>query len=110
MSISNATRIEIERSIVRKLIRNLGKVGYKPCKVWDGGEYINTPTIKAAMDAVFAVDEATLHFKPPTGKWGSHGVLLIGGNGEDIASDWHCQDEIFNAAIEKTLDIPNTKE
>lgn len=98
---------ELERAIVRKLIRTLGVAGFVPRCVWDGGEYVDARTEDAALEAVFAVDESTLHFQRLFAKdddWGRLGVLLVCGNGEDIVSDYHCGDSAFSAAIEKALD------
>ena len=42
------------------------------------------------MEHVFAVDESSLRFQKPG--FNVHGVLLVGGNGVDIISDWNYTD------------------
>ncbi len=98
-------RRALELRIVRGLIRSLKKHGWKPVYVYDGGDEVVTPTEAKALDAVFAVDDARLYFRNDGGR--TYGVLLIGGNGEDIISDWSYgtdDKDGFNAAIEQYLD------
>lgn len=73
---------------MKDLIESLARSGWKPWGVDDGGDQLLRATNKdEAMEAIFAVDDAWLYFRhadhPKT-----HGVWLIGGNGEDIISDW----------------------
>jgi hypothetical protein len=102
----NQARIKLERAIVRALIRQLKKAGWKPLFVDDGGETpVPATTEKAAMDAVFAVDDSRLYFSNGNIR---HSVLLIGGNGEDIVSDWSFQrgdSDGFNKAMDAFLDF-----
>ena len=96
-------RTKIERAKVSAVVAECEAAGYVPVRVWDGGEYVKTTGVTGALDAVFAVDESTIHFAPrdkPNG-WGGCGVLVILGNGEDCISDWHCGDEVFSAAVER---------
>lgn len=93
----------IETAIITRLCAALASAGFVPAKVWDGGEYVATPDLAAVLDAVFAVDESTIHFAP-TGKpdaWGRLGVFVVCGNGQDIVSDYHCGNPVFSAAIER---------
>lgn len=93
----NSTRRAIERCIVRQLIRHLQGAGFIPFRVNDGDSFKYTRTEAAALRAVFAVDDASLRFIPAALKGAGiedrkdaeHGVLLIGGNCEDIISDWN---------------------
>lgn len=102
---------KLERAIVVALIDELSKAGYVPVAVWDGGEYVPTKdpqeamTTDAAIKAVFAVDESTLHFAPKDAieDWGATGVFLVGGNGEDIISDWHADGGAFDRAVASTI-------
>lgn len=106
MAMSDKVRNALERAIVRALIDELGKAGYEPRAVWDGAEYTHVEGADAAVAAVFAVDESTLHFCPVGQRlnWGSTGVLLIGGNGEDIISDWHAGPPAFADAVQRACD------
>lgn len=99
-------RQQAERAIVRRVIREAKKAGYLPEVTWDGGEYVKTPNESAVMDAVFAVDEATVHFDAGKGNNGkSHGVFFVLGNsGWDVISDYHCGDEEFNAVLSRVND------
>jgi len=122
MELSNAKRIDLERSIVRGLIRHMKAAGFVAYRVNDGGEMVYVKgSEKAAMEAVFAVDESSLRFIPVSASAlrGSlkanyeHGVLLIGGNGCDIISDWNYTDgdaDGFNKAMDAYCDVLNARE
>jgi hypothetical protein len=99
----SATTI-IEKKIVRHIIRELRAAGYEPTLVWDGGEYVKATTEQAVMDAVFAVDDATVHFDGGKGdNEHSHGVYFVLGNGIDVYSDSHCGDPEFAAVLERCV-------
>jgi hypothetical protein len=128
MSMSNTLRINLERAIVKALIEEAAKAGFVPVTVWNGEEYApqgiagrsraaeayvpDSPlTPEQAIAEVFSVDESTLHFAPANdlAGWGSLGVFLVGGNREDIISDWHCGNDAFSNAVEAALHrIENT--
>lgn len=97
---------KIERAIVAALVDECSKAGFVPVKVWDGGEYVEATTLDAVIDAVFSVDESTVHFAPAGDlvRWGKFGVFLVCGNGEDLISDNHCGNEAFAAAVTKACE------
>lgn len=97
----------LEHAIVRLLVRELSKDGFKLHSVYDGGDYLTTRTLRAAMDAVFAVSESTLRFAR-AGEYRLYGVLLIVGNGEDVLSDWSCDLGPFSAAMDRICDLVQT--
>ncbi len=80
-----------------------GKAGFVPVTVWDGGTYepqgechgrnVVPRQLSAAevIEAVFAVDESTIHFAPAYDleAWGGLGVFCVGGNGRDFIGDAH---------------------
>ena len=103
MSISNDIRCKLERAIVRALIQSCASAGFVPHSVDDGGdEDVRVKNEDEAFDAVFSVDESRIRFRAESDKRKVpkvHSVLLIGGNGEDIISDWHCGDASFDAAV-----------
>ena len=104
MSISNRIRIGLERAIVRALIRECAVSGFVVHQVDDGGELVPVQTEDEAIEAVFAVDESRIRFRHQDDgavRPKLHNVLLIGGNGEDIISDWHCGNPDFDAAVGK---------
>lgn len=81
----NARRVELERKIVRHIVRELRSAGFQPTQVWDGGEYVPATTEAQVMNAVFAVDDATVHFDGGRGdNEHSHGVYFVLGNGIDV--------------------------
>lgn len=120
MTISNERRIRLERAIISALIRHMNRRGWSVSNVWNGETHEYTQTIEQAVDAVFAVDEASLRFvqtekldaynaerkvseRPASREADSnhiggdywddeHGVLLVLGNGEDVISDWNFHD------------------
>ncbi len=100
---SAVSRQAIERRIVRQLVRTLKDARYLPTQVWDGGEYVKVRNETEVLDAVFAVDQATIHFDGGKGANGkSHGVLIVLGNdGWDCISDYHCGDPEFDAAMDQ---------
>jgi len=83
----------LEHAIVRALVKELRAAGWRPVWVCDGEEdvKINASTehsaLRQVLDAVFAVDDSSIQFQ-------KHGrrmsVMLIGGNGVDLISDYHC--------------------
>lgn len=88
----------LERRIVANLIAHVLKAGFKLHSVNDGDEITPVRTMKAAMELIFNLDEASLRFYKGGRKgrtqdalqadaW--HGVLLVLGNGCDIVSDWN---------------------
>lgn len=105
-------RQALERKIVRKVVRTLKAAGFVPVKVWDSQEYVDAVTETEVLDAVFAVDDSTIHFAPATDleDWGHRGVYIVLGNGIDCLSDWHCGDSDFDAGLERVCDYINALE
>jgi hypothetical protein len=103
MSIDNDIRCKLERAIVRALIQECARAGWSPVAVDDGGDKdVKVSNEDEAIDAVFAVDESRLYFRVTGSKGGKrNGVFLVGGNGEDIISDWHCGNASFDAAVNR---------
>jgi hypothetical protein len=86
MDASIKARQDIERAVVRKLIRELKKRGFHVNQVGGGDEdEVTVRTEKEIMDEVFALDMARLYFKEED----AGSVLLVMGNdGWDVISDW----------------------
>jgi hypothetical protein len=81
-------RIAHERQAVRYLIRAAKKAGYATTGVYDGGdERIKCSTEKAAMEAVFAVDDSTIYFKHPDQPKGHCVVIVLGNSGAECIAD-----------------------
>lgn len=102
---SNQKRIQLEKKIVRRVIRSLRVAGYLATQVWNGDEYVKVFTEQETLDAVFAVDDATVHFDGGKGdnNW-AHGVYFVLGNGRDVISDYHCGDEKFAKVVDGLSD------
>jgi hypothetical protein len=99
----------LERRIVAALCEHMTARGFNLDTVYDGVETTHVHTVKAAMELIFNLDEASLRFKHPLYK--AHGVLLVLGNGEDIVSDWNYttgDPDGFNAAME-AFDVPEVR-
>lgn len=100
----NTLRCLLERAVVRALIQELDRSGFVPHVVNDGGEWVGTRDEQSAIDACFAVDESWLYFRAKddaSAKPKTHGVFLVGGNGSDIISDYHCGNASFSAAVDR---------
>jgi hypothetical protein len=105
----------IERAIIRQLVEALAVAGFHPVKFYDslhtpGGDYQKIAPADSldgiqrhCIEAFETTDGGTLHFAP-VGRpkdWGAFGVMLVGGNGVDVISDWHSGNPHFNAAMER---------
>lgn len=91
---------KIERRIVWNLIAKLEAAGFEAHEVDDGEEMTRCATALEAMEAIFAVDVATLFVrKGPRGakRW----IDLVLGNGEYVVSDYGISEaDGFSALIE----------
>jgi hypothetical protein len=115
---SVAARIELEKKVIRGLLRHMKKAGWAAWRVNDGEEMVPCMGIeKRVMDAVFAVDESSIRFIPVAAlEWSppvrkaevEHGALIVLGNdGWDAISDWNYSEgdaDGFNAAMEAYSD------
>lgn len=107
-------RMEIERKVVRHLIRTMKKHGWVITRINDGGEPDEDtidPNETEAMEAVFAVDEATIYFHKAFGekKGMTHfAMIVLGNDGYDAIADHsaskaHAMDD-FVAVMEGEVD------
>lgn len=81
-------RMNMERRLVRRLIRIAKVHGYAVVKVDDGEEVHKVKTEAEAMDAVFAVDECTIRFKHPDQPKTHCAVIVLGNDGWDDIADY----------------------
>ena len=96
---------KIEKQIVKRMVSDLGKAGWKPVCVYDSEEYVDAKSCKAVCDIVFSVDESTVTFAKPGHR--NQGVLLIPGNGNDgwdLITDNNCGDTEFAAVMDSVTD------
>jgi hypothetical protein len=104
-------RIVVECRVMRRLLRECRKAGFIAVRVYDGEEQVKVTTDDSVIETVNSVDDATIHFAPKADRkaWGRLGVYIVLGNdGYDCISDWHCGNEAFDAAIERTTDYALT--
>lgn len=99
-------RIEIEKRIVRHLCDTMRKHGWIAVYVDDGGDEVETTTsTEQVVEAVFAVDEATIAFR----KGGANrktGMtcfvqIVLGNDGWDCISDYSYTDEFEKIMTEE---------
>lgn len=87
---------KVERRIVWNLLTKLWDAGFEIVEVDDGDDTTQCSKAEhpamAAMEAIFAVDECNLYVRKK-GKRGKRFIKLVGGNGEDIISDYSAVDE-----------------
>lgn len=89
-------RQEIERKIVRHLIRTMKAKGWDISRIDDGGEPDEdaiSPNETEAMEVIFSVDEATIYFhKRVTANEGmTHfAMIVLGNDGWDCIADNSC--------------------
>jgi DNA-binding transcriptional regulator LsrR (DeoR family) len=108
MKITIEKRIEMERKIVRHLIREAKQAGWIVMAVDDGGDepekvFNETET----MDAVFAVDEAQVYFQktPKDGKRRTRSALIVLGNyGWDCIADHSAPDNEVSFGWNEMMD------
>jgi len=96
---------KIERRVVWNLLSRLWDAGFSAVSVDDGSDRrIKCLDHEAVMEAVFAVDEALILVKSKQRRGSRmHWIKVVGGNGEDIISDWGYSDgdpDGFNACME----------
>jgi hypothetical protein len=91
-----------EKSIVRDLLKHLAKKGFTVESVYNTSEDVPVKNINEAMKAIFDTDISRVHFKEK----GAGSVLLVGGNDENIISDWnfHEDNDPFDKAMEEFLE------
>jgi hypothetical protein len=80
-------RIEIERKVVRNLIRTAKAHGYALHSVDDGEERHIVKTEREALEAVFAVDESRIYFKHPDEAKRHVACIVLGNGGWDAVAD-----------------------
>lgn len=89
----------VERRIVWNVLHALAVAGYVPTSIDTGDGVESVGSAIEAMELIFNLDEARVYFRHPHDKrtpW----LLLVGGNGVDIVSDYTTAPPTFAAAIE----------
>ena len=119
----------IERVIITALLRDMRAAGYLPAAIWEGEGYTmacgdvgctesyarskapeeitreltNTQVLTTLEEYDF---DCTVHFTDKGARTWGLGVLLILGNGEDVISDYHVNEDLdrITDAISNRLD------
>jgi hypothetical protein len=99
-----AQRQQIERRVVRGLIRFMKKHDFSAARVDNGEERIRTPREQDVMEHAFSVDMSQIEFTHPT-KTGGWVMLVMGNDGWDVISDWSYVDgSEFSTLMNQYLD------
>lgn len=85
----------MENKVVRKLVKELDKAGWKAVAVFDGEETVKTNTLKAVIDNVFSVDDSQIIFRKAVVPFAPQRrvVCIVLGNGADCIADHSCSRE-----------------
>lgn len=96
----------VQHSIVRAVITALRDIGWKVNAFnCPGEDTVKVSSTRAALDAVFAVDDGTLVFTCPGSKYGPHGVYFyLSNDGAEIISDYSCASPEFEACVASVSD------
>lgn len=89
-------RQEIERKVVRRLIRAMKEKGWNVLYVNDGEEQVKCRTEQEAIDTVFSVDESWIYFSKPVSdsrKFKRMAYIVLGNDGYDCIADHSCSVE-----------------
>ena len=76
-----------DRAAITKIIRALLAAGYTLDYVHDGGERVKVSTESEALDAIDAVDAATLYVEHADLR-ASHVLFVLGNSPEEVAADY----------------------
>lgn len=77
-----------DRAGIRQVIRALVAAGYTLVEVFDGEENVPTTTESAAIDAIMAVDDATLFVRTPDGSRNPWVRFVLGNDPEEVVCDF----------------------
>jgi hypothetical protein len=103
-------RMAQERQAVRHIIRTAKKAGFAVTGVYDGGdERIKCSTEKAAMEAVFAVDDSTMYFKHSDQPKGHCVVIVLGNSGAECIAD-HSEGPLWDDVMADVFKYTETLE
>ena len=108
LSMRTEQRMEIERKIVRHLIRTMKKHGWNAIAVDDGGDgWEQTKTETEVMGFVFGVDESSIKFHKKVGnvKVTHFAYIVLGNDGYDCICDYgYSNKDDFAEVMEKEVD------
>lgn len=100
-------RIEIEKKVVRKLVREMKAAGWIAINVYDGEETVPVSTEAEVLDNVFAVDDSRIVFRKtvvPLAPMRRTAVIVLGNDGWDCIDDHSCSKDHKHDDFEKIMD------
>ena len=89
---------------IRQVIRALVAAGYSLVEVFDGEDTVPTTTESAAIEAITAVDDATLFFRTPDGSRNPWVRFVLGNDPEEVVCDHVVDCGDFEQVIDSVLD------
>ena len=92
--------LHIEKDIIETIIHECEAAGFQLHGVNEGEELVLTATPDEALEVIGSVEISTLVFTRGARRYG---VLLVMGNGEDVACDHTDDNGPFVAAIDQAL-------
>lgn len=81
------TRMNLERRMIRRLIRTAKAHGFALVRIWDGECNERPRTEREAMEVVFSVDDCKMVFKHPEQSSAHCAVIVLGNDGWDCIAD-----------------------
>jgi hypothetical protein len=90
-----------EHRIVWNLLKYLEANGYACIKGHDGEEHHDIDNHDQAIEMYNSVDDSALSFVNSHAPERQSSVWLIGGNGQDVISDYNCADPVFSELMDK---------
>ena len=99
---------KLERRIVAGLLLQLRRAGMPCTSVYDGEEFVRVSTDQEALEVAFNVEVPHIHVGEldEIGR-GTHAIMLVLGNGEDVLSDWSGGENAFSKLVDAFLDTIN---
>ena len=79
---------ESDRAGIRQTIRALRAAGYTLLEVFDGEETVPVKTETEAIDAIMAVDDATLFVRTTEGDYNPWVRFVMGNDPEEVVCDY----------------------
>lgn len=76
-----------DREAITLILEGLSEKNIKPVRVWDGDEMTVVSTVEEAVEAVTAVDEASVHVAMASGEE-SFIWFVLGNDPEEVACDY----------------------
>ena len=93
-----------DRAGIRQIIRALRAADYDLVEVWDGEETVPVKNESEAIDAVMAVDDATLFVRTPDGSRNPWVRFVMGNDPEEVVCDHVVDCQNFEQVIDSVTE------